>query len=88
MNTMTRLKWFIAAALVSAPLVTAVLLPDSHEMKTAFAKAAQAQEQLRGYIWRARNIYALNYDEVMAQFKAAQAAGDDGKAQVAQTGTR
>ncbi len=92
MNTMTTLKWckcaFIAAALVSAPLATAGPPPDSHEMKTAFAKAAQGPDQLRRYVWRTRNIYALNYNEVMAQFKAAQVAGADGTAQIAQTATR
>jgi hypothetical protein len=92
MNTMTTLKWckcaFIAAALVSAPLATAGPSPDSHEMKTAIAKAAQGPDHLRRYIWRTLNFYALNYNEVMAQFKAAQAAGADGTTQVAQTGMR
>ena len=92
MNTTRILKYcngaFIAAMLISAPLATAASPTESHEMKTAFAKAAEGPGQLRRYIERTSPIYALNYNEVMTQFQAAQAASTNGRAQVTEASTR
>ncbi len=92
MNTTRILKCcngaFIAAMLVSAPIAIASPPIESHEMKTAFAKAAEGPRQLRRYIERTSPIYALNYDEVMTQFQVTQVAKTKEGAQVTEASAR
>lgn len=74
----------IAAAFMAAPLAIAGPSATSHEMKTAFAKAAQGPQQLRWYVQRTKPIYMLDYNEVMDQFEASKVASTDQTVQVAQ----
>ena len=77
---MTKITFRICrAALVTATLVTGSFAvagpsPESPEMQTAFAKAAQGPDELRRYVHRTRMIYALNYAEVAGHYEAAKAA--------------
>ena len=55
----------VAAALVSASPAFALQVGTAG-VREALAQAAQGPDQLRRFIWRTRQIYLLNFDEIIA----------------------
>lgn len=81
-----------SAALVAAALVSAspafALDAASVGVREALAQAAKGPDQLRWFVQRTKQIYLLNFDEVMALAESTKAANIQSPTKVAQSDRR
>ena len=77
----------VAAALVSASPAFALQMGTAG-VREALAQAAKGPDQLRRFVQRTRQIYLLDFDEIMALAESNRVASIESRTTVAQADTR